>query len=67
MALVVRNPPTNAGDIRETERCGFDPRVRKIPWRRKWLSTLVILAWKMPRTEELVGLQSTGLQESDTT
>ena len=32
MALVVKNPPANAGDIGD----GFDPWVRKIPWRRAW-------------------------------
>ena len=30
LALVVKNPPANAGDIRDE----FDPWVRKIPWRR---------------------------------
>ena len=29
VALMVKNPPTNAGD-----RCGSSPWVRKIPWRR---------------------------------
>ena len=33
MALVVKNPPTNAGDIM---RHGFNPWVGKIPWRREW-------------------------------
>ena len=31
MVLVVKNPSTNA---RRPKRCGFDPWVRKIPWRR---------------------------------
>ena len=31
VALVVKNPLVNAGD---TERCGLDPWVRKIPWVR---------------------------------
>ena len=31
VALVVKNPPAEAGD----ERLGFDPWVGKIPWRRK--------------------------------
>ena len=31
LALVVKNLPANAGDMR----CGFDPWVGKIPWRRK--------------------------------
>ena len=30
MALVVKNTPVNAGDLRR----GFDPWVREIPWRR---------------------------------
>ena len=28
-----KEPPANATDIK---RCGFDPWVRKVPWRRKW-------------------------------
>jgi len=36
---VVKNPPANAGD----KRCGFDPWVRKIPWRRKQQPTPVFL------------------------
>ena len=28
----VKNPPANVGDTRQ----GFDPWVRKSPWRRKW-------------------------------
>ena len=37
MALVVKNPPANAGNIRDVG--GFDPWVGKIPWRRKWQPT----------------------------
>ena len=33
---MVKNQPANAGD---TKRCGFDPWVRKIPWRRAWQPT----------------------------
>jgi len=32
---VVKNPSANTGDRRR----GFDPWVRKIPWRRKWQPT----------------------------
>ena len=39
VALVVKNLPANAGDVRH----GFDPWVRKIPWRRKWNPTPVFL------------------------
>ena len=40
VALVVKNPPANAG---RCKRCGFDPWVEKIPWRRKWQPTPVFL------------------------
>ena len=40
VALVVKNLPANAGDVR---RCRFDPWVRKIPWRRAWHPTPVFL------------------------
>ena len=39
-ALVVKNLPANAGDARDA---GFDPWVRKIPWRREQISTPVFL------------------------
>ena len=60
-ALMIKNPPANAGDMR----CGFDPWVRnipwrrgKIPWRRAWRPTPVSLPGESPWTEELGGLQS---------
>ena len=40
LVLVMKNPPANAGVIK---RHGFDPWVRKIPWRRKWQPTPVFL------------------------
>ena len=40
----------------------FDPWLRKIPWRRKWLTHPSILAWEIPWTEEPGGLQSVGSQ-----
>ena len=39
----------------------FNSWVGKIPWRRKWQPTPVILAWKIPWTEEPDGLQFMGL------
>ena len=36
LALLVKNPPANAGDVREEG-------IRKIPWRRVWQSTPVFL------------------------
>ena len=47
---------------RRVERCGFNPWVGKIPWRRKWQPTSSILAWEIPWTEEPSGLQSIGSQ-----
>ena len=37
---MVKNPPAKAGG---TERCEFDPWVRKIPWRRAWQPIPVFL------------------------
>ena len=37
VALVIKNPPANAGD------CGFDTWVVEMHWRRKWLPTPVFL------------------------
>ena len=54
VALVVKNLPTNAGDMRR----GFDPWVGKSPWRRAWQPT----AWRIQWTEKSGGLQSTGSQ-----
>ena len=36
---VVKNPPA----LQEMWRCGFDPWIQKIPWRRKWQPTPVFL------------------------
>ena len=38
--LVVKNPPANAGDIRDL---GSIPRIWKTPWRRPWQPTSVFL------------------------
>ena len=40
VALVLKNPPVNAGDIK---RHRFNPWVGKISWRRKWQTTPVFL------------------------
>ena len=54
MAKTVKSPPA-------MQRPGFDPWIRKIPWRRKWQATPAF-AWRIPWTEELGSLQSVGLQ-----
>ena len=46
---MVKNLPANAGDL------GFDPWVRKIPWRGKWQPTPVFLPEKSQGQKSLVG------------
>ena len=58
MALVVKNPPANAGNIRDT---GLIPGLGRSPG--KGMATHSrILAWRIPWTEELGGLWSVGSQ-----
>ena len=45
----------------QCKRPGFDPGVRKIPWRRKWLPVLVFSLGEF-QGEEPGGLQSMGSQ-----
>ena len=48
-------------------RPGFDPWVRKIPWRREWLPTPVFLPGESHGWRSLVGCRLWGRTESDTT
>ena len=48
-------------------RPGFDPWARKIPWRRKWQPTPVLLPGKFHGQRSLVGYSPWGRKESDTT
>ena len=41
-------------------RCGFNPWVRKMPWRKEMATHSSILAWEIPWTEGPGGLQSMG-------
>ena len=59
VALVVKNPPTNAGDQ------GFDPWVRKILWRRKWQPSPVFLPRESHGQKSLAGYSLLGRKESD--
>ena len=52
---------------RRCKRCGFEPRVRKIPWSRTWQPTPVFLPGKSHRQRSLVGCSPWGRKESDTT
>ena len=51
----------------QCRRCNFDPRVRKIPWRRKWQPSPVFLPGKSHGRQSLVGYCQWGLNELDTT
>ena len=63
VALVVKNPPANAGD----REMSVLSQVGKIPWKRAWKPTPVFLPGESPWTEEPGGLQSAGCEELDTT
>ena len=55
--------------VQETRhrRPGFDPWVRKIPWRRKWQPTPVFLLGESHGQRSLAGYHPRGLRESDMT
>ena len=59
VALMVKNPPANAGDRRDV---GSIPELGRFPWRRAWQHTPVFLPGESPWTEEPGRLWSTGLQ-----
>ena len=48
-------------------RCGFNPGIRKIPGRRVWLPTPVVLPGEFHGQKRLVGYSPWGHKESDTT
>ena len=60
MALEVKNPSANAGDIRDV---GSIPGLGRSPGGGHG-NPLQYSAWKIPWTEEPGGLQSMGLQKS---
>ena len=51
----------------QCRRPGFDPWLRKIPWRREWLRTPVFSPGKSHRQRSLAGSNPWGHKESDTT
>ena len=57
---MIKNLLANAED-------GFDPWVKKIPWRRAWQPTPVFLPGESPWTEEPVGYGPWGSKELDKT
>ena len=58
ITLVVKNPPANAGDVRDV---GLVPGLGRSPGGGHG-NQLVFLAWRIPWAEEPSRLQSTGSQ-----
>ena len=56
----------SACQCKRCRRGGLDPWVRKIPWRKKWQSTLVFLPEKSHRQKSLVGYSPLGCKEWNT-
>ena len=52
VALVVKNPPANAGDIRDV---GSIPESGRFPWRRAWQAISVCLPGESHGQRSLVG------------
>ena len=64
MALVVKNPPAKAEDVRDM---GSIPETGKIPRRKARKPTPVFLPGESPGLRSLVGYSPQGLKESDMT
>ena len=62
MALVVKNLPASAGDIKDV----VQSLSREDPLEESTATPSSILAWRIPRTEEPGGLQSIGSQTEAT-
>ena len=56
-----------ACQCRRWKRCGFNPWVRKIPWRRKWKHTPAFLPGESYGQRSLAGYSPQGRKESDMT
>ena len=56
-----------ACQYRRCKRCGFDPWVRKIPWRRAWQPTPVLLPGESDVQRSLAGYSPQGGKELDMT
>ena len=63
VALEVKNPPANSGNVRH----GFNPWVRKIPWRRAWQPTPVFFPGESRGQRSLMGYSPSSHKESDMT
>jgi len=57
----------SACQCRRCRRCGFNPWVRKMPWRREWQPTPVFLPGKFHGQKSLAGYSPCSHRESDMT
>ena len=64
VALVVKNPPANAGNTRDA---GLIPGLGKIPWRRTWQPTPVFFPGRSHEQRSLADYSPWGRKESDPT
>ena len=65
VALVVKNPLAKNLSLHTGDRCeicGFNPWVRKIPWKRKWQPTPLFLSGES-RGQRSLGVVSWGVYE----
>ena len=65
MALAVKNPPVC--QYRRYKRHGFNPQVKKIPWRRAWQPTPVFLPEESHGQRSLAGYGPQGHTQLDMT
>ena len=63
----VNFPGGSDGKSLQCRRPGFDPWVGKIPWRRKWQPTPILLPGKSHEQRSLAGCSPRNCKESDTT
>ena len=67
--ICIQFTPPSGSEVKsvclECGRPGFDPWVRKIPWRRKWQPTPVFLPGESHGGRSLVGCSPWGCKESD--
>ena len=61
---MVKNPPANAGDVRDMD---LIPGSGRSPWRRAWQPTPVFLPGESHGQRSLAGYSSWGHKESDMT
>ena len=71
MALVVNNPPVDAGDVRDADSIPGSGKIPlgqvRFPWRKAWQPTPALLPGESRGQRSLVGYSPWGHTELDTT